>query len=108
MGQFPLLDPRPFYLQWAAGNPLANPYLAGMRGPGPPPLHLHSLGLAQWNNLKALAQQNLAKSLLQASGSSSATQPAPHSAPQTNCKTFLRPHPSLPPPIPGLAFQKLD
>ena len=95
--QFPLLDPRPFYLQWATAtatatghSPLANPYLAGLRGPGPgpvPPPYLHSL--AQWNNLKALmAQQNLAKSLLQASGSNSATQTAPHSAPQTHCKTF--------------------
>ena len=87
------MDPRPFYLQWAAGNPLANPYLGGMRGPGPvPPPYLHSLGLAQWNNLKALAQQNLAKSLLQASGSNSATQPAPQqstAAPLTNCKIFL-------------------
>ena len=95
-----MLDPRPFYLQWATatGNPLANPYLAGMRGPGPvPPPYLHSL--AQWNNLKALAQQNLAKSLLQASGSNSATQPAPHSAPQTNCKTDLRP-PTPPSPLP--------
>lgn len=69
VGQFPMLDPRPLqYLQWAT-NPLANPYLAGMRGPGPvaspvPPPYLHSL--AQFHSLKTL-QQNLAKSLLQAS-----------------------------------------
>jgi len=67
---FPPFDPRPFYLQWAS-NPLANPYLQNMRPPCPPAPYLHSL--AQFHNLKALAtktileQQNLAKTLLQAS-----------------------------------------
>jgi len=67
---FPPFDPRPFYLQWAS-NPLANPYLQSMRPPCPPAPYLHSL--AQFHNLKALAtktileQQNLAKTLLQAS-----------------------------------------
>ena len=69
---FPVLDPRPLYLHMAANTPLANPYLQNMRGHGPPPTtYLHSL--AQFHNLKVLAtktmmeQQNLAKSLLQAS-----------------------------------------
>jgi len=85
---FPLLDPRPLYLQMAANTPLANPYLQNMRGHGPLPTtmpnipsiptmptmpsnYLHSL--AQFHHLKVLAsktmmeQQNLAKSLLQAS-----------------------------------------
>ena len=83
-----MMDPRQFYLQWAAGggNPLAaNPYLAGgMRPPGPLPApYLHSL--AQFHNLKALAtktfleQQNLAKSILQQS------QPT-HSAAASHCE----------------------
>jgi len=71
---FPFIDPRPLYLQWAANGPLAGPYLQNMRGPAPnalPSPYLQSL--AQFHNLKALAtktlleQQNLAKSLLQAS-----------------------------------------
>ena len=76
---FPVLDPRPLYLHMAANTPMANPYLQNMRGHGPPPTtiptlpttYLHSL--AQFHNLKVLAtktmmeQQNLAKSLLQAS-----------------------------------------
>ena len=84
---FPMMDPRQFYLQWAAaGNPLAaNPYLAGgMRPPGPLPApYLHSL--AQFHNLKALAtktfleQQNLAKSILQQS------QPS-HTASGSHCE----------------------
>ena len=82
-----MMDPRQFYLQWAAaGNPLAaNPYLAGgMRPPGPLPApYLHSL--AQFHNLKALAtktfleQQNLAKSILQQS------QPS-HTASASHCE----------------------
>jgi len=73
---FPLLDPRPLYLQWAANSPLASPYLQNMRGPGPVPSPLptpYLQSLAQFHNLKALAtktlleQQNLAKTLLQAS-----------------------------------------
>ena len=89
VGQFPLLDPRLQYLQWAsnplasnplassplASNPLASPYL---RTPGPvPPLappYLHSL--AQFHNLKAL-QQNLAKTLL-----------ASHAPQHSNCESF--------------------
>ena len=84
------MDPRQFYLQWAAaGNPLAaNPYLAGgMRPPGPLPApYLHSL--AQFHNLKALAtktfleQQNLAKSILQQS------QPS-HTASASHCECLL-------------------
>ena len=79
-----MMDPRQFYLQWAAGGggPMAsNPYLAGgMRPPGPlPGPYLHSL--AQFHNLKALAtknfleQQNLAKSILQQASSQSSQQP---------------------------------
>jgi len=73
---FPLIDPRPLYLQWAANGPLASPYLQNMRGHGPAPNPLptpYLQSLAQFHNLKALAtktlleQQNLAKSLLQAS-----------------------------------------
>ena len=73
---FPLIDPRPLYLQWAANGPLASPYLQNMRGHGPVPNALptpYLQSLAQFHNLKALAtktlleQQNLAKSLLQAS-----------------------------------------
>ena len=85
-----MMDPRQFYLQWAAaGNPLAaNPYLAGgMRPPGPLPApYLHSL--AQFHNLKALAtktfleQQNLAKSILQQS------QPS-HTASASHCECLL-------------------
>ena len=70
------MDPRPLYLQWAANGPLASPYLQNMRGHGPAPNPLSTpylQSLAQFHNLKALAtktlleQQNLAKSLLQAS-----------------------------------------
>ena len=67
-----MMDPRPLYLQWASNSPLGGmPY---MRSPLPntlPAPYLQSL--AQFHNLKALAtktlleQQNLAKSLIQAS-----------------------------------------
>ena len=61
VGQFPLLDPRLQYLQWAS-NPLTNPYL---RTPhqAPPLAPPYLQGLQQFQHLKTL-QQNLAKTLL--------------------------------------------
>merc|ERR1719334_2195294 len=64
-----MVDPRPLYMQWASQNPLNSPFLQNMGGPNPGYLQ----SLAQFHNLKALAtktlleQQNIAKTLLQAS-----------------------------------------
>ena len=75
VGQFPLLDPRLQYLQWAS-NPLTNPYL---RTPhqAPPLAPPYLQGLQQFQHLKTL-QQNLAKTLL-------ASQ-APH---HSNCEYWV-------------------